>query len=213
MKFKVGDKVKLVSMKNENDYYKKYLGRTYTISRIGTNHRGKFANLKETDDISPFLQNLELVKNTYTYEDLKKNPIGTRVIFESGDILIKTRENFYTNNFWNKSNEDLKMLEGGHYLGKIIKIEEPTYTTVYEANKEILDEAEKRYLKEVVRPYKNVKSILKYIYPGNRLESIMITVLDLENEDWLFTLPPFETGKMYKNMEDNKAYTTEELGL
>ena len=41
----------------------------------------------------------------------------------------------------------------------------------------------------------------------------MITVLDLENEDWLFTLPPFETGKMYKNMEDNKAYTTEELGL
>ena len=96
---------------------------------------------------------------------------------------------------------------------KYTKIEEPTYQTVFETKVDILDEAEKRYLQQVIRPFKNIKSIEKYIYPGRRIASIMITILDLDNEDWTFTLPPFEVGNMYKNMKDNKIYTIEELGL
>lgn len=206
MRFKVGDKVKFVksTIFHTNDVK---IGETYKIIKIaGSDVRYQVEN-KE------WFKEEELVNVEYTYEDLKKSAIGTKITFEDGKVLIKTEEN----RFENRINVTYIGEINNHFkdkiLGKIIKIEKPSYTTVYEAKKEILDEAEKRYLKGVVRPYKNVKSILKYIYPGNRLESIMITVLDLENEDWLFTLPPFETGKMYKNMEDNKAYTTEELGL
>ena len=206
MGFKVGDKVKFVkSTIFHTDNVK--IGETYKIIKIaGHDVRYQVEN-KE------WFKEEELERVDYTYEDLKKSPIGSKITFEDGKVLIKTEEN----RFENRINVTYIGEINNHFkdkiLGKIIKIEKPSYTTVYEAKKEILDEAEKRYLKGVVRPYKNVKSILKYIYPGNRLESIMITVLDLENEDWLFTLPPFETGKMYKNMEDNKAYTTEELGL
>ena len=206
MKFRIGERVKFVkSTICHTDDVK--IGEIYKIIKIeGHDVRYQVEN-KE------WFKEEELERVDYTYEDLKKSPIGSKITFEDGKVLIKTEEN----RFENRINVTYIGEINNHFkdkiLGKIIKIEKPSYTTVYEAKKEILDEAEKRYLKGVVRPYKNVKSILKYIYPGNRLESIMITVLDLENEDWLFTLPPFETGKMYKNMEDNKAYTTEELGL
>lgn len=206
MKFKVGDKVKFIkSTIYHTDDVK--IGEIYKIIRI--------YNLSKSYQVenAEVFNEEELVKADYTYEDLKKSAIGTKITFEDGKVLIKTEEN----RFENRINVTYIGEINNHFkdkiLGKIIKIEEPVYSIVYEAKKEILDEAEKRYLKEVVRPYKNVKSILKYIYPGNRLESIMITVLDLENEDWLFTLPPFETGKMYKNMEDNKVYTPQELDL
>ena len=204
--FNVGDKVKCIDASSINRELKN--GETYIVSHVDTNGFVKLKGLS-----SYYYDPSRFKKIEYTYEDLKKSAIGTKITFEDGKVLIKTEEN----RFENRINVTYIGEINNHFkdkiLGKIIKIEKPSYTTVYEAKKEILDEAEKRYLKGVVRPYKNVKSILKYIYPGNRLESIMITVLDLENEDWLFTLPPFETGKMYKNMEDNKAYTTEELGL
>lgn len=205
--FNVGDKVKCIDAIGSINRELKN-GETYIVSHVDTNGFVKLKGLS-----SYYYDPSRFKKIEYTYEDLKKSAIGTKITFEDGKVLIKTEEN----RFENRINVTYIGEINNHFkdkiLGKIIKIEKPSYTTVYEAKKEILDEAEKRYLKGVVRPYKNVKSILKYIYPGNRLESIMITVLDLENEDWLFTLPPFETGKMYKNMEDNKAYTTEELGL
>ena len=215
MKFKVGDKVRLVSMNYEQEYYKKYLGKTYTIARIGIDPNGKFADLKETDNISPFLKNLELVKNTYTYEDLRKSKIGTKITFEDGRVLVKFDNDGYKHKTCFRENSDLIKLEDKlGTLGKIIKIEEPTYTTVYEANKEILDEAEKRYLRGVVRPYKDVKSIQKYIFFDKKLAKIQIFVLDIRGTGcWSIDLPPFKKDTMYKNMEDNKDYTLEELGL
>lgn len=207
MKFKVGDKVKFIkSTVYHTDDVK--IGEIYKIIRIDN-----LSKRYQVENAEVFNEE-ELVKADYTYEDLKKAPIGTKITFENGEEMVKYSTKRYENGKrWRDEDDFVRMEDRIRTLGKIIKIEEPVYNTVYEAKKEILDDAEKRYLKGVVRPYKNVKSILKYIYPGNRLESIMITVLDLENEDWLFTLPPFETGKMYKNMEDNKAYTTEELGL
>ena len=206
--FNVGDKVKCIDAIGSINRELKN-GETYIVSHVDTYGFVKLKGLS-----SYYYDPSRFKKIEYTYEDLKKSAIGTKITFENGAVLVKDEKNCFENVSSCRNIADLCNLKDNYSdLGKIIKIEEPTYTTVYEAKKEILDEAEKRYLKGVVRPYKNVKSILKYIYPGNRLESIMITVLDLENEDWLFTLPPFETGKMYKNMEDNKAYTTEELGL
>ena len=71
----------------------------------------------------------------------------------------------------------------------------------------ILDEEEKAYLAEVIKPFRDeVTGILK---GDNGSEFIRISV---EN-DGAFRLPYFKKGSMYKNMKTNKKYKLEELGL
>lgn len=206
-KFRVGDKVRFVksTIFHTNDVK---IGETYKIIKIaGSDVRYQVEN-KE------WFKEEELVNVEYTYEDLKKAPIGTKITFENGEEMIKCSAKRYENgNKWRAEKDFARMEDKIGTLGKITKIEEPTYQTVFETKVDILDEAEKRYLKQVIRPYKKVKSISKYIYPGNRIASIEITVLDLDNEIWTFTLPPFKTYEMYKNMEDDKEYTLQEIGL
>lgn len=73
--------------------------------------------------------------------------------------------------------------------------------------REILDEVEKRYLKGVIRPFKNrISHISKECYDGDCYISI-----DLDDE--LFDLPYFKKGTMYNGMEEEKGYTLKELGL
>lgn len=206
-KFRVGDKVRFVksTIFHTNDVK---IGETYKIIKIAGSYVRYQVENKE------WFKEEELVNVEYTYEDLKKAPIGTKITFENGEEMIKCSAKRYENeNKWREEDDLVKMKDESGTLGKIIKIEEPEYTTVYEYKPEILDKVEKRYLKQVIRPYKKVKSISKYIYPGNRIASIEITVLDLDNEIWTFTLPPFKTYEMYKNMEDDKEYTLQELGL
>lgn len=71
---------------------------------------------------------------------------------------------------------------------------------------QILDDAEKRYLKGVIRPFRNdVEKICKTA-GGNR--------------EWIafygksyFFLPYFDAGTMYKGMKLGHKYSLEELGL
>lgn len=211
-KFKVGDKVKLVRINSEGHWYKKYLGNVYTIKDFETDNYGRFAKFKETSDVMPYVKNLELVKDKYTYEDLKKAPIGTKIFFKDRKALIKTEENRFENGtnvtetrFINNHFED-------KFCGKIIKIEEPTYTTVYEFKEEILDEAEKRYLRGVIRPFRDrVKYIQKFTFPTGKAKITIKTEKD--NDTWYVSLPLFEKDSMYKNMKPDKEYTLEELGL
>ena len=73
----------------------------------------------------------------------------------------------------------------------------------------ILDEAEKKYLSAVIRPFRdNVKSISKGASESNR-EFIAIYC----NDGDAAILPWFEAGTMYKGMKPNQKYTLEELGL
>lgn len=73
---------------------------------------------------------------------------------------------------------------------------------------EILDKAEKKYLADVVRPFRSkVRSVYKMTSISNK-EFINIQLRD-EN----FPLPYFEKGTMYKEMQTGKRYTLEELGL
>lgn len=74
--------------------------------------------------------------------------------------------------------------------------------------KPILDKVEKRYLKDVIRPFKNkVTSIIKFRYLNQEHLEIY-----LDDDDY-FILPYFKKGSMYKNMETDKRYTLEELHL
>ena len=76
------------------------------------------------------------------------------------------------------------------------------------AHPQVLDEAEHRYLSNVIRPFRDkVISICKTNY-GGKYQYVCIALRG-HNID----LPVFETGTMYKGMELNRAYMLEELGL
>ena len=230
MKFKVGDRVKseefgygkIVESKRNNEnncisflvkFDKKdfllHNGNGLSINKYKKNtcywYRDYFAESQ-----------LELVERKYIYEDLKKAPIGTKITFEDGKTLVKVGNDDINDSFTDinasRSIRDLKglkdsWLEG--YFGKITKIEEPEYTTVYESKPEILDEVEKRYLRNVIRPFRDkIKYIIKVksSYDNNFYIRIVL------NND-VSTLPYFKKNTMYKGMKIDKEYTLEELGL
>ena len=207
-KFKIGDRVKLVRMEDENtNLYKKYLGQEFEIEII-YNSTEPHCTLKGNNEIAPYIKNLELVKK-YTYKDLKKSPIGTKITFENGVFLIKNRANCYENSSYWREDKDFKEMEDViGTLGKIIKIEEPENKKVYEYKPEILDETEKRYLRRVIRPFRDkVTYIRKFVYSTGDAK------IDIVVENWYICLPTFPKNQMYKNMQDDKEYTLEELGL
>lgn len=72
---------------------------------------------------------------------------------------------------------------------------------------QILDKAEKRYLNDVIRPFKNkITYITKICYLNKEYLKFYL------NDDY-FILPYFKKGSMYKNMKTDKRYTLEELHL
>lgn len=74
---------------------------------------------------------------------------------------------------------------------------------------DILDYAEKKYLSEVIRPFREeVNGIKKLTDSVHYRDFIRIQVGD----DYL-TLPGFEKGTMYKELEYYKDYKPEDLGL
>lgn len=89
-------------------------------------------------------------------------------------------------------------------LGKaeIVKIAKP-----------ILDEAEKRYLSNIIKPFINkVKFIVKNKKFSGSYEYISISYID-STGDYAIIFPDFKLGTMYRGMEIGKLYTLRELGL
>ena len=75
---------------------------------------------------------------------------------------------------------------------------------------QILDDAERRYLSAVIRPFRNrVTGICKR--GGERYEYLRFN--GRFNWEKSFYLPNFKAGTMYKDMEPDRWYTLEELGL
>ena len=76
--------------------------------------------------------------------------------------------------------------------------------------KDVLDETERKYLKAVLRPFRNrVVRVTKLKFPGC---SDYYLRVDLEDGDSL-SFPNFPTGTMYNGMELYHEYTLEELGI
>lgn len=200
--FKVGDKVRFIkSVIYHNKDVK--LGETYTVQDI----YGKSYMIENGE----WFKEEELVLVDYTYEDLKKSPIGTKVTFEKGNVLLKTCRNKFENETDVSKIDELTDFKDKYY-GKIIKIEEPTYTAVYEHKPEILDEAEKRYLRGVIRPFRNrVSAIRKMRYVSKNKESAYIQIQ--YKDDAPTNFPCYKDGTMYDGMEADRDYTLEELGL
>lgn len=82
----------------------------------------------------------------------------------------------------------------------------------YEIKKPILDEVEKEYLSNVIKPFRNrvefivKRSIQKYEY-------IEISYREINTFVGAVCLPIFKENTIYKNMKINEEYTLEDLEL
>lgn len=128
---------------------------------------------------------------------LKKNDLMT--FMENGI------EKQLTIDLW--AEQSVKELE--KYLTvEVLKVERPTYTTIYEV-KEILDKEERKYLSALIKPFrKQVVNICKNNFFNKEYIKIKI-----DGNCANIVLPTFKKNSMYKNMELYREYTIDELGL
>ena len=73
----------------------------------------------------------------------------------------------------------------------------------------ILDDAERKYLSDVIRPFRKKVDTVSKFHTANTMQYIYLQMKD--KNGW--TLPLFKKGTMYKGMVQGKHYTLDELGL
>lgn len=220
-KFKIGDNVKTISDcgTHTDDYKIGIVSKITSIVDVGEFiYKIPFENTyywcKENE--------LELVEDkNYTFADFEKCPVGTKITFENNVTLVKyinihsEIENSFKNFNHTRSYKDLlKFKDNCGQLGKIIKIEEPTYKEINfsKTKQEILDKKEKEYLINFIKPF-NVILISKCETNGNTKYHLVIKIKNNNDNEYIY-LPTFnKNSKMYKNMKIDKEYTLKELGL
>lgn len=83
-----------------------------------------------------------------------------------------------------------------------------------EHKEQILDEVERKYLENIVSPFKNkIKAIAKWPAKSNGNEYKYTIVIIYKGSGPAAFLPPFKADRMYLGMKLNHMYTLEELGL
>lgn len=79
-----------------------------------------------------------------------------------------------------------------------------------EEKEAVLDDAERDYLKSVLKPFRNeVYCVFKSTSLINKQGEYICAYVGQD----VFVSPQFKKGTMYKNMELDKKYTLEELGI
>ncbi len=215
MKFKVGDKVKFIGEvanhgvhgENLQADIEKYNNR-FTISRISTTG---YVEFKENECWCIEFDEIELIlEKQFTKSDLKDGDIVTqrnglkKMVFEN---KLYGSNHFVSLTYYT---EDLKDANGDEEYD-IIKIERPgKYNTIFERKEEILDETEKKYLTDVIRPF---RKRIQFIQKKKEITEInpYIRIVCEDNDKLVF--PYITDNSMYKGMEVNKKYSLKELGL
>lgn len=184
MKFKVGNKVKVIN--NEYTYS------TYDtwINKYAMQYKKEW-NRKEI----PYKNNEYIIRvkaphglfniDLYLIQDIKTKQVY--IIDDKGIELVKENKKFF------------KTLPND-YTGTI-EVENG-----YIVEKEILDEKEKEYLSAVIKPFRDR---IEFIAKRRRFDDYICIGLN----DEAISLPYFDKGTMYKGMELDKKYTLKELGL
>lgn len=203
MKFKVGDKVKVIAKKHGHGFN---IGEIVKIEEI-SDRDYKCSSLKENE--LWWMGEDEFTKVKFIKSDLKDGDIVT---YRDGRKKIVFEDKFYGSNHFvllKYYTEDLKDIDGEEE-NDIVKVERPVkYETVFE-REEVLDETEKKYLAEVIRPF---RKRIQFIQKKKEITEInpYIRIVCEDNDKLVF---PYITNKtMYKGMEVNKKYTLKELGL
>ena len=130
-----------------------------------------------------------------------------------------------------KVGQKVKIVRTGK-IGEVVGIDDFEYTKIGQSNacyvvrysnnkmdwftvhdlelvKEILDETEKEYLNNVIKPFREKVTFIQKAGDSLKKEYIKIGI----KNDTNINLPYFETDTMYKGMKKNKEYTLTELGL
>ena len=117
----------------------------------------------------------------------------------------------YCEYYFDKENNDYKTVDGLNLFEYLFKYERLALFLEVEILEDILDKKEKEFLENLVRPFKKeIISIVKTRVYHGECECIEINFNDEMDS---FCLPYFSPNAMYKNMELDKEYTIEELGL
>lgn len=200
MEFKVGDKVRVIAKKHGHGFN---IGEIVKIEEISD--RDYKCSSLEKNELWWMVED-EFVK--FTKADLKDGDIATNRAGEKQTVS----KGFLVDNFGAISltyfTEDLKDADGLQ-KNDIVKVERPVkYETVFE-REEVLDETEKKYLANVIKPFRHkIKSIMKRSEYG----SLCYIKICIKNGDAAY-FPCFKENSMYKGMEPNREYTLKELGL
>lgn len=116
----------------------------------------------------------------------------------------------YLNNPCILTDEKITNKQGILIYGKLFQL----LTGELEIEQPILDDVEKRYLENVLKPFKNrvvyVEKIFRFGYEQIRYR-VSLPVEKHGNESC--KLPAFDKGTMYKGMKLDEQYSLEELGL
>ncbi len=207
MKFKVGDKVRFVEDTIHHSSTVK-IGEIYEIT--GASNYYELYRIENGEYFKK--EELELVTNTFKKSDLKDGDIVT---YRDGKKRTVKSKNLIDDvcvvNDLSNWNNNLKDIDGYSEFD-IVKVERPIkYETIFERKEEILDKIEKEYLKAVIKPFRNE---IKSVYRTNSCSfsnSEFLSINFKDNDNMAFK--NFKKGTMYKNMELDRDYTLEELGL
>lgn len=219
MRFEIGDKVKIREGLVDGEEYngvpfngkmKKYEGEIAKITKkLSEDYELDIDNGEWcwSDDMLEHIPNLKN-GDIITRRDLKEGIItGDRIRIIDNGVSWMDISNY---------TEELKFRYADNENFDIIKVERPVeYKTVFEraedGEKGILNEAEKEYLKAVIKPFKDkIERICKLQLILDNKEYLIIY---LKNSDDNMTFPAFKEGTMYKKMKRNVEYTLKELGL
>lgn len=193
MKFKVGDRVKVIARKHGHCFD---IGKVVNIKEV--NHEGYVCSSLERNKIW-WLRDDEVAEVKFTKSDLKD---GDKCTLRNGQVVFVDKTSNYS---FERIDEQLSYFNDDV---SIVKVERPVkYETVFERKEEILDEVEKRYLASVIKPFRhNVEYIKKFVYSSG-IKQIKINV-----EGTIVNLPEFKND-MYKGMTPDRKYSLKELGL
>lgn len=169
-----------------------YEGVTYKVGDkvLLTNKRPKLWNEEGSMDI--YLGKIVTISKIYSIGifEIKEDTTMSKWSFRFNEIIKKINNKHfksYPNNYTGTLN-----IENGYVIEE----------------KEILDETKKKYLENVIRPFKDKVSYIEKIGYSSK-EFICI---DIKNDSSI-NLPVFSKDTMYNGMKANKIYTLEELRL
>jgi hypothetical protein len=149
MEFKVGDKVRVKkNLKDIAGFSHGYMpdmesfeGKIVTIRSV---YAEEWVTIEEdTHRYSWDFRAFEPINNKPTKEELLQMPIGTRITTnrDADNIFVKISDDAFENNYdecvWDTDIEEDLSITDIEYGDKIIKIEVPTYETVYDSSKEV----------------------------------------------------------------------------
>lgn len=196
MKFRIGDKLKVINIK-----HCQFCNIGEIVKVVDVEEICKRYSCRTSKGLVFYFEESELEKLDFTKADLKD---GDKCTLKNGQVIFVDKTSDYG---FSNINEQLKYFNDDV---SIVKVERPVkYETMFERKEEILDEVEKKYLADVVRPFRSkVRSVYKMASICSNKEFINIQLRD-EN----FILPYFKKGTMYKEMQTGKRYTLEKLGI